>query len=62
MLHEMKSLIFFASLLALLSLGACSTAGQGVDGVGQTFEDGIQGRGKIVPNNPTSDSFGSDYQ
>ncbi len=30
--------------------------------VGDQFQRGIQGQGQLVPNNPTQDSFGSDYQ
>ncbi len=43
-------------------LAGCADAGQGVNTVGQRVQDGLQGKGQIVPNNPTNDSFGSDYR
>jgi hypothetical protein len=47
---------------ACLLLGACAVAEQDVSGVGTQFQDGLQGRGRIVPNDPTSDAFGSEYR
>lgn len=61
MLQLMKSLIFF-SILILFSMSACSVAEQDASGVGQQVQNGIHGRGTIVPNSPTSDSFGADYR
>ncbi|MFM8363738.1 MAG: hypothetical protein ACKOAS_01145 [Verrucomicrobiota bacterium] len=57
----MKGVIFFCmtGLLALIS--GCAVSEQSVEDVGRQFEDGIQGRGQIVPNDPLKDSFGSDY-
>ncbi len=49
-------------IMSLLFVGGCSVAEQDVSDVGQQFQQGIQGQGRIVPNNPTADSFGSDYQ
>ncbi len=49
-------------VMSLLLVGGCSIAEQDAGDVGQKFQQGIQGQGRIVPNNPTSDSFGSDYQ
>lgn len=43
-------------------LGACAIAEQDAAGVSQQFQDGLQGRGRIVPNNPSSDAFGDDYR
>ena len=58
----MKGVFLFFSLVLLFTLGACSVADQGASGVGQQFQNGLQGKGEIVPNNPTHDSFGSDYR
>ena len=57
----MKGVIFFciSGLLSLLS--GCAISEQSVEDVGSRFEEGIQGRGQIVPNNPTSDIFGPEY-
>jgi len=54
--------LFFLGFFALAFFAGCSVAEQGVDGVGNQFQEGLQGRGTIVPNTPTSDSFGSDYR
>jgi hypothetical protein len=48
-----------SGLLALLS--GCAISEQSVEDVGTRFEEGIQGRGQIVPNNPLSDDFGPDF-
>ena len=58
----MKGVFLFFSLVLLFTLGACSVADQGASGVGQQFQNGLQGKGEIVPNNPTRDSFGPDYR
>ena len=58
----MKGVFLFFSLVLLFTLGACSVADQGASGVGQLFQNGLQGKGEIVPNNPTRDSFGPDYR
>ncbi len=49
-------------ILSLLFVGGCSIAEQDASDVGQKFQQGIQGQGRIVPRDPTADSFGSDYQ
>jgi len=33
-----------------------------VEDVGQQFQQGLHGEGKLTPNNPTSDSFGPEYR
>ncbi|MEN9468848.1 MAG: hypothetical protein RL630_581 [Verrucomicrobiota bacterium] len=57
----MKGVIFFcmSGLLALLS--GCAISEQSVEDVGTRFEEGIQGRGQIVPNKPLSDDFGPEF-
>lgn len=37
-------------------------AEQNAADVGEKFEQGIKGRGRIVPNSPTSDAFGPDFR
>jgi len=61
-LRRMKGMKFLLGCVASLLLGACSVAQQDAADVGQQFQDGIQGRGRIVPNDPTRDSFGPEYQ
>lgn len=58
----MKGVFLFFSVVLVLTLNACSVADQSAAGVGQQFQDGLQGRGQIVPNDPTQDSFGPDYR
>jgi hypothetical protein len=53
------TLFFFALAIAL---AGCSIAEQDASDVGETFQRGIKGQGRIVPNNPTSDSFGPEMQ
>ena len=57
----MKGVIFFcmSGLLGLLS--GCAISEQSVEDVGTRFEEGIQGRGQIVPNKPLSDDFGPEF-
>jgi hypothetical protein len=57
----MKGVIFFcmAGIAALLS--GCAVTEESVEDVGRKFEEGIQGRGQIVPNDPLRDDFGREY-
>jgi hypothetical protein len=52
--------LFFALLAAAL-FGGCTVAEQDAGAVGDQLERGLQGRGRIVPNDPTEDSFGPEY-
>jgi len=52
--------IFLLALAALL--GGCAVAEQDAASVGTQLQDGLQGRGRIVPNDPMSDAFGADYR
>jgi hypothetical protein len=62
-LRRMKGMkLFLGCVVTLVLLGACSVAQQDAADVGQQFQDGIQGRGRIIPNDPTRDSFGPEYQ
>ncbi|MDX2080418.1 MAG: hypothetical protein SFU53_06505 [Terrimicrobiaceae bacterium] len=58
----MKGVHFFSLLIALSLLAGCAVAEQDAGEIGQQFQDGLQGRGRIVPNDPTSDSFGDEYR
>ncbi len=58
----MKGVIFFLMLLIPLFLTSCAVSEQSVEDVGEKFQEGIQGRGTIVPHHATSDSFGPEYQ
>ena len=51
----------FFCLLAAVALTGCSVAEQDAT-VGEKFQRGIKGEGRIVPNDPTSDSFGPEYR
>jgi len=62
MLPRMKGVIFFFMAVVVFSLGACSVAEQNLGSVGDQFQQGVRGQGQIVPNRPTSDSFGPDYR
>jgi hypothetical protein len=57
----MKGVIFFCMLGLLGLLSGCAISEQSVEDVGTRFEEGIQGRGQIVPNNPLSDDFGPGF-
>ena len=58
----MKGLFIILSLQILLLLGGCAISEQSAEDVGAQFHEGIQGRGKIVPDTAMSDSFGPDYR
>jgi hypothetical protein len=57
----MKGVIFFCMAGFLVLLSGCAVSEQSVEDVGRKFEDGIQGRGQIVPNDPLRDDFGPEY-
>jgi len=58
----MKGVFLFFSVVLLFALSACSVADRSATEVGQQFQDGIRGKGQIVPNDPTRDSFGPEYR
>ena len=58
----MKGVFLFFSVVLLFALSACSVADRSANDVGQQFQDGIRGKGQIVPNDPTRDSFGPEYR
>lgn len=57
----MKGVIFFCMTGIAALLTGCAVSEQSVEDVGRQFEQGIQGRGQIVPNDPLRDDFGSEY-
>lgn len=59
---RVRCVTLFFGVLAVAVLAGCSIAEQDATAVGDQFQRGIQGQGRIVPNDPTTDSFGSDYQ
>jgi hypothetical protein len=58
----MKDVIFFCVLGAVVLFSGCAVSEQSMEDVGRKFEDGVQGRGQIVPNTPLSDDFGPEYR
>ena len=58
----MKGVFFILSLQILLLLSGCAISEQSAEDVGEKFQEGIQGRGKIVTNDTLSDDFGPDYR
>jgi hypothetical protein len=52
--------VFFCVLA--VALAGCTVAEQDASEVGDTMKRGITGRGRIVPNDPTSDSFGPEFR
>jgi hypothetical protein len=58
----MKGAFYILSLQILLLLGGCAVSEQSAEDVGEKFQEGIQGRGKIVPNDTLSDDFGPNYR
>jgi hypothetical protein len=62
MMRRMKTLIALFLSAFFLGLGGCAFTESSVEDVGGQFQEGLQGRGRIVPDNPTSDSFGPLYR
>lgn len=52
----------FVLVVACGLLGACAVAEQDATAVGDQFQDGLQGRGRIIQQDPTTDSFGSEFR
>jgi len=57
----MKGVIFFCVTGFFALLSGCAISEQSVEDVGSRFEQGLQGRGQIVPNDPLRDDFGPEY-
>ena len=58
---RVRCVTLFFGLLAMALIGGCAVAEQDATQVGDQFQRGLQGQGRIIPNNPTTDSFGSEY-
>jgi hypothetical protein len=57
-----KIAFILCSICAFAVLAGCAVSETTTEEVGQQFQRGIQGGGRIVPNDPTSDSFGNEYR
>ena len=53
-----RCIALFFCFLATAALTGCSVVEQDAEDVGQKFERGIKGEGRIVPIDPTTDAFG----
>ncbi len=63
MVGRVKTVSLFIVLVgACVLLGACAVAEQDATAVGNQFQDGLQGRGRIIQQDPTSDSFGPEFR
>ncbi|MGC1479568.1 MAG: hypothetical protein WA771_03625 [Chthoniobacterales bacterium] len=58
----MKIAPILCVLSALTFLVGCAFTETTTDDVGDQFQEGIQGRGRIVENDPTSDNLGPIYR
>jgi len=56
-----KTALILCYLCVGILLGGCTVAETSTDDVGRQLQQGLQGGGQLVPNDPTSDSFGSEY-
>jgi hypothetical protein len=52
--------VFFCVLA--VALAGCTVAEQNASEVRETFQRGVTGKGRIVPNDPTADSFGPEFR
>jgi hypothetical protein len=57
-----KIAFILCAVCVISTFAGCAVAESDGSEVGTQFQRGIQGQGKVVPNNPTSDSFGADYR
>lgn len=57
-----KPIMKFLSIGMLCSLFGCAANEYGLENVDDRVANGLQGRGRIVENNPTGDSFGPEYR
>jgi hypothetical protein len=49
-------------LLVPVFLNSCAVSEQSVGEVGEKFQEGIQGRGTIIPHSATTDTFGPEFR
>jgi len=57
-----KSFFVFSAIFLAVLLGGCAVAEQSVTDVGDQFQQGLQGRGRLVDMDTTQDSFGPEYR
>lgn len=60
MIHHLLHFVLLSPALAVFC--GCAAVNEPVSQVPQRFEQGVRGQGQLITRNPTSDSFGSDYQ
>lgn len=58
----MRYVTLIFSLFAAVIWTGCSVTDQDGTNVQEQLKRGAQGQGRIVPNDPTVDSFGSEYR
>jgi hypothetical protein len=58
----MKLVSILCVCAAALILGGCVVAERDIGEVGDQVQEGLSGRGRIIERDPTSDSFGGEYQ
>lgn len=61
MMFCVKCVTLFFCLLAMGMQTGCTVVDQDGTTVGNQLQRGMQGQGRIVPNDPSDDSYGSDY-
>lgn len=61
-MRRMKTIIAVFVGLVFIGLGGCALTESTVEDVGGQLQQGLTGRGQIVPDSPTSDSFGPLYR
>lgn len=57
-----KTFHFAVLSFALAVFCGCEAVKEPVSQVPERLEQGVRGQGQLITRNPTSDSFGSDYQ
>ena len=58
----MRYVTFIFGLFAVMIWTGCSVTDQEGADVRDQLKRGVQGQGRIVPNDPNVDSFGSEYR
>lgn len=61
MMRRMKYLASFLFVGLFACFTGCAVTEGSLEDVGGQLQQGLEGRGRIVPDNPTSDSFGPVY-
>ena len=61
-MRNVKKLCTIFALAVGAVLAGCTVAERDISEVGDQFQQGIQGRGRLVEMDTTTDSFGSEYR